>query len=225
MFKNSKLSRYKVGKIIECFCIDIDATKTALLLKLNRKTVNRYFLAFRRLIYLHQVSQKEQILGVVEVDESFFGPTRVRGRPGPRKRDRGTLKQPVFGICEREGAVCTELVTDCPARTLQAIIRGKVSPESIIHSDCWKGYDGLVDVGSDKHFRINKSRHFAEKPVHINGIEAFWSFTKRRLAKFNGVKQNFELHLKECEWRYNRALPQLLASLKLLVAKNKDLMV
>ena len=102
---------------------------------------------------------------------------------------------------------------------------GKVSPESIIHSDCWKGYDGLVDVGYDKHFRINKSRHFAEKSVHINGIEAFWSFTKRRLAKFNGVKQNFELHLKECEWRYNRALPQLLASLKLLVAKNKKLMV
>ena len=185
MFKNSKLSRYKAGKIIECFCIDIDATKTALLLKLNRKTVNRYFLAFRRLIYLHQVSQKEQILGVVEVDESFFGPARVRGRPGPRKRGRGTLKQPVFGIYERDG----------------------------------------VDVGFDKHFRINKSKHFAEKSVHINGIEAFWSFTKRRLAKFNGVKRNFELHLKECEWRYNQTLPQLLASLKLLVSKNKDLMV
>ena len=194
MFENSKLSRYKVGKIIECFCIDIDATKTALLLKLNRKTVNRYFLAFRRLIYLHQVSKKEQIFGVVEVDESFFGPARVRGRPGPRKRGRGTLKQPVFGIYEREGAVYTELVTDCSKETLQAIIRGKVSPESIIHSDCWKGYDGLVDVGYDKHFRINKSKHFAEKSVHINGIEAFWSFTKRRLAKFNGVKRNFELH-------------------------------
>ncbi len=43
MFGNSKLSRYKIGKIIACFCIDIDATKTALLLKLNRKTVNRFF--------------------------------------------------------------------------------------------------------------------------------------------------------------------------------------
>ena len=38
MFENSKLSRYKARKIIECFCIVIDATKTALLLKLNRKT-------------------------------------------------------------------------------------------------------------------------------------------------------------------------------------------
>ena len=104
MFKSSKLSRYKVLKIVECFCIDIDATKTALLLKLNRKTVNRYFLVFRVLIYAQQVLQKEQILGVVEVDESFFGPARVRGRPSPCKRGRGTFKQPVFGIYERNGS-------------------------------------------------------------------------------------------------------------------------
>ena len=38
---HNELSWYKAGKIIECFCIDIDATRTALLLKLNRKTVNR----------------------------------------------------------------------------------------------------------------------------------------------------------------------------------------
>jgi transposase-like protein len=225
MFKNSKLSRYIVVKIIECFCIDIDATKTALLLKLNRKTINRYFTAFRMLIYTHQVSQKEQLLGVVEVDESFFGPARVRGRPGPRKRGRGTLKQPVFGIYERNGSVYTELVSDCSAKTLQSIIRGKISPDSVIHSDGWRGYDGLVDVGYDKHFRINKTKRFAENGVHINGIEAFWSFTKRRLAKFNGVKRNFELHLKECEWRYNKILQDLIANLKLLVSKNKDLMV
>ena len=225
MFKNSKLSRYKIAKIAECFCIDIDASKTALLLKLNRKTVNRYFLAFRTLIYAHQVSQKEQILGVVEVDESFFGPARVRGRQGPRKRGRGTLKQPVFGIYERNGSVYTELVPDCSGKTLQAIIRGKISPESVIHSDGWRGYDGLVDVGYDKHFRINKTKAFAEKTVHINGIEAFWSFTKRRLAKFNGVKVNFALHLKECEWRYNKLLSDLIAKLKKLVAKNKNLMV
>lgn len=37
-----------------------------------------------------------------------------------------------------------------------------------------------------------------------NGIENFWSFAKRRLAKFNGVsRKTFLLHLKECEFRYN----------------------
>lgn len=225
MFENSKLSRFKVAKIIDCFCIDIDATKTAQLLGLNRKTINRYFLAFRKLISEHQFAEKAQFVGVIEVDESFFGPTRLRGRPGPRKRGRGTLKQPVFGIYEREGRVYTELVTDCSAQTLQAIIRGRISPESVIHSDGWKGYDGLVDVGYDKHFRINKSKHFASKGVHINGIEAFWSFTKRRLSKFNGVKKNFELHLKECEWRYNKSTGQIVKELRTLITKNKNLMV
>lgn len=61
--------------------------------------------------------------------------------------------------------------------------------------DHWEGCGGLVDVGHEKHFRIDKYKCFAEKAVHINGIETFWSVTKRRLAKFNGVKRNFGLHL------------------------------
>ena len=36
------------------------------------------------------------------------------------------------------------------------------------------------------------------------GIESFWSFVKRRLRKFNGVRKNtFLLYLKESEWRFN----------------------
>ena len=58
---------------------------------------------------------------------------------------------------------------------------------------------GLVDVGYSKHFRVSHGdNEFArDGHCHINGIESFWSFTKRRLAKFNGVSVNFELHLKE----------------------------
>ena len=105
-----------------------------------------------------------------------LAPPGFAGAPAPEK-GWGTLGQPVFGIYERDSAVYTELVTDCPAKTLQAIIRGKLSPGSIVHSEGWKGCDGLVDIGYDTHFRISKSKHLAEKPVHINGIEAFWSFT------------------------------------------------
>jgi len=225
MFENSKLSSYRVAKIVECFCLDIDASKTAQLLRLNRKTVNRYFGTFRRLIQQYQTTEMAQFVGIVELDESFFGPNRVRGRPGPRKRGRGTTKQPVFGIYERNGRIYTELVTNCSALTLQKIIRGRVSPDSVILTDGWRGYDGLVDVGFDKHLRINKSKHFVSKGVHINGIEAFWSFTKRRLAKFNGVKKNFELHLKECEWRYNKMPSQLRRELRQMIRQNPRLMV
>lgn len=79
------------------------------------------------LIAAHQRAEKEQFVGIIEVDGSFFGPARVRGRTGPRKRGRGTNKQPVFVIYERNGRVYTELVTDCSASTLQQIIRGKTA--------------------------------------------------------------------------------------------------
>jgi hypothetical protein len=50
----------------------------------------------------------------------------------------------------------------------------------VIHSDGWRGYYGLLDIVFDKHLRINKSKHFASKGIHINGIEAFWNFTYRQ---------------------------------------------
>lgn len=128
----------------------------------------------------------------------------------PQKRGRGTWKQPVFGVFEREGRVYTELVPDVKQLTLRKAIRGKIDRESLIITDGWRGYNGLVDVGYDKHLRVNKSEHFSNRQgVHINGIESFWSFTKRRLAKFNGVKKYFDLHLKECEWRWKKKQKQM----------------
>jgi transposase-like protein len=218
MLKYSKISKYKIEKVMECFCLDLDATKTAILTRLNRNTINRYFRIFRDRIVSHQLTQLQRFVGVIEVDESYFGPGRPRGRPGPRKRGRGTLRQPVFGIFERDGSVYTEIVSDCSAASLLPIIRGRVDPSSIVHTDGWRGYDGLVAVGYDKHVRINKNQSFAVGKAHINGIEAFWSFVKRRLAKFNGIRKDFFLtHLKECEWRYGKPFQVLRAHLRSLM--------
>lgn len=204
--KRAKLSQYKIKKIIECFCLDIVASKTALLLGLNRKTINHWFNQFRLAIYAWQHKEIEKIFGEAEVDESYFGARRIRGFRGKLKRGRGTRKQPVFGILKRNGRVYTEVIPNCTGAVLQAIIEGKVDKSATIYSDKWRSYDGLVDVGYDKHFRVNHGDNEFSKGggIHINGIENFWSFTKRRFAKFNGVKKNFELHLKESEWRYGK---------------------
>ncbi|GKY89401.1 hypothetical protein STA1M1_32700 [Sinisalibacter aestuarii] len=171
----------------------------------------RYYRIFREQIRAHQFGLREQFTGTVEVDESYFGATRRRGDPGSKRRGRGSEKQPVFGVIERDGRVFTEVVPDCKKKTLQGLIRGKVALESVIMSDGWVGYDGLVDVGYDAHYRIRKAERaasghpaFVDGAVHINGIESFWSFAKRRLAMFNGTRANFELHLKECEWRWRK---------------------
>jgi len=38
LIKWSKLSRHRLFKLIECFCLDIEASKAAVLLRLNRNT-------------------------------------------------------------------------------------------------------------------------------------------------------------------------------------------
>ena len=214
MLKHCKLTPYQIKKIIRHFCADISATKAAVLLGYNRNTINRYYALFRQAIHDQRLRELVSLSGAVEVDESYFGARRLRGVAEPQKRGRGTHKKPVFGILERNGQVYTEIVPDCKKKTLQAIILGKVSVDSVIHSDGWRGYNGLVDVGYGKHLRVNHSKTFSYgKGMHINGIESFWSFTKRRLAKFNGVKVNFHLHLKECEWRWKKSQEEMEADL------------
>jgi len=85
-------------------------------------------------------------------------------------------------------------------------VRSRVDVESVIHTDAWRGYDGLVDLGFEKHFRVNHAKNEFSKGDgnHINGIESFWGYAKHRLVKFNGIPRNlFEIYLKETEFRFN----------------------
>lgn len=198
--KNAKISEPILREILKYFVLDLDAHTLALLTKLNRNTVNRYLLLIRQRI-ADLCEEESPFQGEIEVDESFFGAKRIKG-----KRGRGAGgKTPVFGILQRNGNVYTEIVPDCARKTLQAIIRGRVDPDSVIHSDSWRGYNGLVDLGYKKHYRVQHGNNeFARGKSHINGIESFWSFAKRRLIKFHGIPQStFCLHLKECEFRFN----------------------
>ncbi|MDP3936032.1 MAG: IS1595 family transposase, partial [Alphaproteobacteria bacterium] len=107
------------------------------------------------------------------------------------------------GLLKRGGRVYTKIIPDASSRTLIPIIESKVVPDSVVYSDCWKGYN-VLDVSEFKHYRINHSKLFADKQNHINGIENFWNQAKRHMRKFKGIpRENFEIFLKECEWRFN----------------------
>ncbi len=215
-YRRSRISEKKFREIIKHFALDLTANRTAQLTGLTHKTVNQIYLKIR-----HRLAQdclrESPFSGEVEVDESYFGAKRVKG-----KRGRGASgKTIVFGIYKRNGKVFTEIVPNVQRKTLQAIIRGRVSIETVIHSDSWRGYNGLVDLGYSKHFRVNHSAdEFANSDSNINGIESFWSYAKRRLQKFNGVKKDtFYLHLKECEFRFNHRHENLYRNLLTLLKK------
>jgi transposase-like protein len=185
---------------LRLFSADLTATQIAQISSLNVNTVNRYLQLIRHKIAV-ECKNQAMLSGIIEADESYFGARRVKG-----KRGRGAYgKTIVFGLYKLNGNVYTEIVPDCSQATLQAVIRGRVSVDSVINTDGWRGYNGLVDLGYEKHLRVDHHRNeFVKGRAHINDIEGFWGFTKLRLARFRGLhRSTFYLHLKECEGRFN----------------------
>ena len=216
-FKRSKLSEAKVRQILRYFAMDLTATDCAGLSGVSVRSINAIYLRLRQRM-AEQCEKISPLGGELEADESYFGPRRVRGLRG-RGAGRKTV---VFGLLKRGDSVYTEIVPDATKRTLQAIIRGKADVASIIHTDRWRGYDGLVDVGFDKHLRVNHGNNeFARGSIHVNGIESFWSYAKRRMVQFNGVpRHTFYLHLKETEFRFNHRHSNLYKALLSLIRNN-----
>jgi transposase-like protein len=215
MLPRAKIRPSVQKKILKCFCADLTSVKTAEFLGLNRKTIDLYFTMFREKMARFSI-EEARFSGEVEIDESYFGARRVRG-----KRGRGAAgKTPVFGILKRQGKVFVTIVKNCSRHELLPIIQGKILEGSTIHSDSWKAYDGLILNGYD-HYRVHHGKNeFARGKNHINGIESFWSYAKRRLSKFNGIaSQKFHLYLKECEFRWNYKHEDLYAKLLTIVKK------
>lgn len=139
---------------------------------------------------------------------NLFGAKRIRGKRGREAAG----KTPVFGLLKRDGNVYVQIVKNCSKEELMPIIEGKILEGSTTHTDGWKAYDGLVLNGYD-HYRVYHSKdEFVRGKSHVNGIESFWSFTKRRLSQFNGLSdETFYLHLKESEFRFNNRFKDLYA--------------
>ena len=200
--RKSRLSRIKQDRLIEHFVAGTTARCAADLVSVNFKSAAYYFHRLREIIAV-ETQNRDVLSGEFEVDESYFGGIR-KGRRG-----RGAAgKVPVFGILKRGGKVYTQVIPDASGKTLIPIIEDRVMPDSIVYSDCWRGYN-VLDVSEFKHYRINHSKLFANKHNHINGIENFWNQAKRHMRKFNGIPaKHFPLFLKECEWRFNNPSPQ-----------------
>ena len=145
----------KFREIIYLFSEDLSATQISHLTRLSRQTINKYLAAIRLRILGLSLLQSAPLVGQIEVDESYFGARHVRGKRGCGARG----KTIVFGLLKRGDKVYTEIVPNCKSATLQKIIKGKTDVDSVIHSDGWRGYNGLVDFGYKKHFRVHHGKN------------------------------------------------------------------
>ena len=210
-FGGLSLSDYQWKKIIQWFVLEQSILKIQ-----EQTTVSKYFVIKALLILrrLMLADVPKTFKGIVEIDETYLGGQmknrRIKERikiniDGKKKSGFGTIKQPVFGILCRSGQVWAELINKTEAIDLQPIIQRKVKKGSTICTDTWRGYTGIAAKGY-VHRLVNhgKQEYSDKKGGHINGLEGFWGYLKRKLAAKGGIrKSRLHLYLGEYVWRYN----------------------
>lgn len=172
----------------------------------ERKRVLRALLLIRQVM---SADIPKVFSGKVEVDETYLGGRwknkRLTIRRQGTKRGRGTSKTPVFGILCRSGKVWAEVVPDVEARTLIPLIKSRVKRGSTVFSDTLHSYTGIAAKGYvHRLVEHGKGEYSNGRGTHINGLEGFWGYLKRKLAAKGGIrKERLPLYLGEYVWRYN----------------------
>jgi len=138
--------------------------------------------------------------GIVEIDETFVG-----GVGHGFGKGFNPDKSPVFGMIERGGDARIETVNSVQGKTLKAIIKKGVTPDSTIMTDNYAGYKGL-NKEFKEHKTINHSAHkYVDGIIHTNTIEGFWSLLKRGIVGIyhHVSKEHLHRYCEEFEYRYN----------------------
>ena len=188
--RRSKISEAKFRDFLRCFALDMEATKIARLTHLNRNTVNRLIKAIRERI---AQSCEHEARAATSDPPEWHGDNRTRRilrRPGVAEVDQRVI----VGHVLPDGRIYTWVVpppdASSEAMEFQAVLTpaGKAhspEPSNAVHSPPTTAAD-------------------ADSPNRTRSLDSFLAQAKLRLAKFKGIsRQNYYLHLKECEFRFN----------------------
>lgn len=155
----------------------------------------------------------KQLIGYVEVDETFVGGKaknkhKGKGGRGDFGGTGGTKKNIVVGAVRRKGNVIARVIENTSAETLDKFIRFAVSDKvSLISTDEHRGYTNVKRSHTHGVVRHGKGQ-YVNGAIHTNTIEGFWSIVKRGIVgTFHKVSaKHLPLYVNEFEFRYNNRM-------------------
>jgi hypothetical protein len=164
-------------------------------------TVSDYMAHYRQLVG-ESLDTDDTVVGgpgiSVYVDESKFG---------RRKYNRGHRVEGVWVIggvdSTPERNMFAETIETRDRDSIVAALTRHIAPESIVVTDCWRGYSGIDEALSVRHMTVNHSAGFVnpENNACTNAIEGTWAGMKNRIPARCRTRNHIEGHLLEYIWR------------------------
>lgn len=167
-----------------------------------------WFLTHRIREAMRELPGGEKLQGTVEADETYVGgKPRV---PGQSKRGRGTNKQPVMVLVERDGNARCLPIPRIDGKTLKGEIAVNVATEAIIITDENPAYNGLEETfaghETTNHSQKEYSRTEADgTKINSNTAESFFALLKRgHYGIFHHLsKKHLSRYCDEFSFRWN----------------------
>jgi transposase-like protein len=180
-------------------------------LDINQKTAWRMQMKIREA--MQDKDQLELMKGIVEVDECYIGGKKKKGDKKKddddndiNKRGRGTDKQGVIGVVNREtGEVRAETQDKFTFNDLKAFVSKYVDfNNSTLYSDDFSGYKPFKKIV--EHAIVSHSRgQYVNGDIHTNTIEGFWGLFKRSIVgSYHKLSAKYlNQYIQECCFKYN----------------------
>ena len=158
-----------------------------------------------------------QLMGIVEVDETYIGGKNKNCHGSKRIANaKGTLgKIPVIGAISRKGSVVCQMIERADKPTMDGFVRKTVSEKvDLVATDEAYGYMDLAPLYPHQFVR-HSAGEYVRGNVHTAHIDQFWSLLKRGImGSYHKVSKKYlPLYINEFVFRYNnRKNPDIFGS-------------